>query len=100
MAIDQISGITPTPIVEPKDGTKSDSTQGASFSETISKFIKDVDELQRDAGEAIEKLVSGENVDLHEVMIAVEKAGVSFDLLMEIRKKILEAYHEVMRMQV
>jgi flagellar hook-basal body complex protein FliE len=44
--------------------------------------------------------VSGEAVDLHEVMIAAEKARTSFDLLMEIRNKTVEAYREIMRMQV
>jgi len=45
-------------------------------------------------------MVGGEAVDLHEVMVAVEKAKTSFDLLMEIRNKALDAYREIMRMQV
>jgi flagellar hook-basal body complex protein FliE len=45
-------------------------------------------------------MVVGEEVDLHEVMIAVEKAKTSFDLLMEIRNKTIDAYREIMRMQV
>jgi flagellar hook-basal body complex protein FliE len=48
----------------------------------------------------VERMVGGEAVDLHEVMIAVEKARTSFDLLMEIRNKTIEAYREIMRMQV
>lgn len=100
MAVDQIGNLSSPPYQELKDSSRPAQTEGPSFGETISRFIKDVDEVQRDAGEAIEKLVSGEATDIHEVMIAVEKAGVSFDLLMEIRNKMLEAYHEVMRMQV
>ena len=45
-------------------------------------------------------MVSGEATDLHEVMIAVEKARTSFDLLMEIRNKTIDVYREIMRMQV
>jgi len=44
--------------------------------------------------------VKGEAVDLHDVMVAVEKAKTSFELLMEIRNKTVSAYQELMRMQV
>jgi len=100
LAVDQIGKFTPPLLPEATKAPQQKQPQGASFSDTISKFINDVDQLQRDAGEAIDKLASGESTDLHQVMIAVEKADVSFDLLMEIRNKMLEAYHEIMRMQV
>ena len=72
----------------------------ASFGETLQRAIADVNTLQTEAGKAAEKMVVGEAVDLHEVMIAVEKAKTSFDLLMEIRNKTIDAYREIMRMQV
>jgi flagellar hook-basal body complex protein FliE len=72
----------------------------ASFSETLERAVADVNALQTEAGKAVDKLVVGEAVDLHEVMIAVEKAKTSFDLLMEIRNKALDAYREIMRMTV
>ncbi len=72
----------------------------ASFGETLNQAIADVNSLQSEAGKAVEKMVSGEATDLHEVMIAVEKARTSFDLLMEIRNKTIDVYREIMRMQV
>jgi flagellar hook-basal body complex protein FliE len=72
----------------------------ATFGETLNKAIADVNTLQNEAGKAVDKMVVGEEVDLHEVMIAVEKAKTSFDLLMEIRNKTIDAYREIMRMQV
>ena len=72
----------------------------ASFGETLQRAISDVNTLQNEAGKAVDKMVTGEAVDLHEVMIAVEKARTSFDLLMEIRNKTMAAYREIMRMQV
>jgi flagellar hook-basal body complex protein FliE len=72
----------------------------ASFGETLQRAIADVNNLQTEAGKAVDKMVVGETVDLHEVMIAVEKARTSFDLLMEIRNKTIDAYREIMRMQV
>ena len=46
------------------------------------------------------QFLTGEIENVHDVMIAVEKAGISFEMLMEIRNKMIEAYHELMRMQV
>ena len=73
---------------------------GVSFEETMKKFINDVDSAQKYAGESVEKLMTGEIKDIHDVMIAVQKAGTSFELMMEMRNKMIEAYREVMRMQV
>jgi len=70
------------------------------FEQTLKKFINDVDEAQKFAGESVEKLLTGEIKDIHDVMIAVEKAGTSFELMMEIRNKMIDAYREIMRMQV
>jgi flagellar hook-basal body complex protein FliE len=71
-----------------------------SFGETLSRAINEVNTLQQEAGRAVDQLAKGEQVDLHEVMIAAEKARTSFDLLMEIRNKALDAYRELMRTQV
>ncbi len=71
-----------------------------SFQNVLKEFIKDVNRIQNEAGEAIEKAISGEITDIHDVMIAVEKAKTSFELLMEVRNKMLEAYKELMRLQV
>ena len=72
----------------------------ASFGDTLNQAVADVNGLQQQAGKAVEKMVAGEATDLHEVMIAVQKARTSFDLLMEIRNKTIDVYREIMRMQV
>ncbi|MBP9211686.1 MAG: flagellar hook-basal body complex protein FliE [Bacteroidetes bacterium] len=71
-----------------------------SFGAMLNKAIGDVNSLQSEASKAVESLVTGEAQDLHEVMIAVEKARTSFDLLMEIRNKTVDMYREIMRTQV
>lgn len=71
-----------------------------SFGETLKDFISDVDTLQKESGRAVEKFLTGEIENVHDVMIAAEKAGISFELMMELRNKMIETYHEVMRMQV
>ena len=70
------------------------------FGDLLKNAIKSVEDLQFEAGEAQNKLVAGEAAELHQVMIAAEKAGLSFDLLLEIRKRLLDAYQELIRMPI
>lgn len=56
--------------------------------------------MQHEAGRLEDSVASGENVNIHQAVIAGEKAGLSFRLLMQVRNKMVEAYQEVMRMQV
>ena len=74
--------------------------KNVSFGDTLKNFVNDVNDLQFDADKSVERLLTGEIKDIHDVMIAVEKAGVSFELMMEIRNKMIDAYNEFMRMQV
>ena len=69
---------------------------GKFFSELVSK----VNDIQLQSDKAIQGLASGENKNLHEVMIAVEKSSISLQFMSQVRNKALEAYQEVMRMQV
>ncbi|HUI29747.1 MAG TPA: flagellar hook-basal body complex protein FliE [Candidatus Acidoferrales bacterium] len=71
-----------------------------SFQETLEGFIGNVNDLQNSANDAIDKMASGEAADVHEVMVAVEKAKVSFDLLLQVRNKMLDAYKQIMQMQI
>lgn len=73
---------------------------GQSFGDVLKDSIASVNELQSEAGQAMDSFVAGESTDLHDVMIAVEKARTSFDLLMEVRNKAIDTYRELMRMQV
>ncbi|RJP81657.1 MAG: flagellar hook-basal body complex protein FliE [Candidatus Zixiibacteriota bacterium] len=71
-----------------------------SFKDTLNSFMEEVNSLQQNADESTQKLLSGELESVHQVMMAMEEANTSFQLMMEMRNKILEAYREVMRMQV
>lgn len=100
--MNKISGLTPQPITSQEQSKVQKTTTGKvkSFEETLKGFISDVNNLQQDAGKSVEKLLTGEIKDVHDVMVAVEKAGTSFELMMEIRNKMIDAYREVMRMQI
>lgn len=83
---------------EMKKVSSSSTADGAGkfFSELVSK----VNDIQVQSDKSIQGLASGENKNLHEVTIAVEKASISFQFMTQVRNKALEAYQEVMRMQV
>jgi flagellar hook-basal body complex protein FliE len=71
-----------------------------SFDNMLGQLVQEVNAKQLQAGDAVHGLMSGENVPLHRVMIAAEEASVSFQLMVEVRNKLLESYQELMRMQV
>lgn len=73
---------------------------GKSFSEMLANSISDVNQLQHSANTAMERLATGKTKNLHETMIAVERAEIAFKTMNQIRQKVLDAYKEVMRMQM
>ncbi|MEW6302700.1 MAG: flagellar hook-basal body complex protein FliE [Verrucomicrobiota bacterium] len=71
-----------------------------SFGRVLGEFVQEVNGKQAAAGEAVNGLLSGQGVSLHQAMIAMEEASVSFQLMVEVRNKLLESYQELMRMQI
>jgi flagellar hook-basal body complex protein FliE len=95
-----ISGpLKPTSITPEKTSSEKQSG-GNSFGSTLKDAIHDINKLQNDADKAIAKVQLEDAGSIHEAMIALEKAGISFQVMMQVRNKILDAYQEVMRMQV
>ncbi len=71
-----------------------------SFSDVLKESIQKVTELEKEADKEVEKLAKMESQDIHNTMIAMEKADMTFQMMMQIRNKIISAYEEIMRMQV
>lgn len=76
------------------------SGEAVSFKKVLGNIIKDVDELHKTAVKTTEKMITGELEDVHQVVVAMKEAQISFRLMMEVRNKMVEAYKEVMKMQV
>jgi flagellar hook-basal body complex protein FliE len=74
--------------------------EGDKFSSVLEKVINKVDSDYKEGEKAIQNFVSGKDTNLHSTLISLEKADVSFQLMMKVRGKLMEAYHEVMRTQV
>ncbi|MCP3739089.1 flagellar hook-basal body complex protein FliE [Rossellomorea sp. BNER] len=82
-----------------KNLVKPSETQN-SFSNFLKQSIEEVNNAQLQSDVMTNKLVNGEDIDLHQVMITSQKASITLQATMEVRNKVVEAYQEVMRMQV
>jgi len=99
MEIKGISGIGMSSAF-PLDKSMSTSSVADGAGKFFKELVGKVNDLSQQSDQAIQKLATGENRNLHETMIAVEKASVSFLFMSQVRNKALEAYQEVMRMPV
>jgi flagellar hook-basal body complex protein FliE len=88
------------PLVQQKNEAADTQTKDTSFVDSLRTFIKDVDSSQKESAEMTEKMIKGEPVELHDVMISAEKAKTTFTLMLELRNKFLDLYKETDRMQV
>jgi flagellar hook-basal body complex protein FliE len=70
-----------------------------SFADTLKESITKVDDMQHAADQSVTDLAVGRTKTLHETMISVEQADISFKMLMAVRGKVINAYQEIMRMQ-
>ncbi len=97
MKIDEIG-------IKPQVGTadnKQDNTKAdGSFADILKKSLNEVNELQNRADDSIKSIAEGKMDNMQDAVIAIEKADVSLKLVTEIRNKAIEAYKEIMRMQV
>jgi flagellar hook-basal body complex protein FliE len=104
MAINSISGVggTASAIALPPSlgGTNGDTSAGDSFQKLLGDAIGSLSKLQAEADSSAARLAAGEQVELHEVLLAAERATIAFQLTVQVRNKLIEAYQEVMRMQV
>lgn len=89
---------SPVAILREKELPRSEG--GKSFLQSLNETISKVDNLQKEADNSIKELAVGENKNIHQTMIAIEKAEISFKLMVQFRNKIIDAYQEIMRMQI
>ena len=102
MAINSVSMAIPTITNESTkiNPTVTSADAQQTFANTLKDAISKVNDQQIQSDVMTEKLINGGNVDLHEVMIASQKASITLNATMEVRNKVIEAYQEIMRMSV
>ncbi len=90
--MNELNGLRPRALAQ-KDSTPS-------FKDMLAQALDTVNNLQINADRMAQKLATGEAKDIHEVLMAIEEVNIGLQLTMQIRNKIIEAYQEIMRMQV
>ena len=100
MAISPIGSITTIEPVQPKADVNEAPGSGTSFKEMVKDAVSEVNKLQSQADQSAVKLATGELEDVHRAMIDMQKAKLALDLTIQVRNKVIEAYQEIMRMQV
>jgi flagellar hook-basal body complex protein FliE len=95
--VGKITGDIQQVITEP---SKTAHKGGASFDTALKDALKAVSEVQNNADKAIEDFSKGDVKDIHTVVVAMEKADVSLQTLLQVRTKLLNAYNTIMGMQV
>lgn len=75
-------------------------TPKTSFGDVLKDSIKKVGEIEKEADQEVQKLATMESGDIVNTMMAIEKADMSFQMMMQVRNKIIDAYQEIMKMQV
>lgn len=94
-------GIPPIPEVTATGSAGGAAASGTSgFLDSLKSAIGKVNDAQMDARQAVDALMTGETQDIHRTMVALQEADVSFQLMMQIRNKLVTAYEEIQRMQV
>jgi flagellar hook-basal body complex protein FliE len=91
--LEQLKRINPQPLQSVGSGRDV-------FGEMLGDLVQGVNAKQAASKDTVNALLAGQNVPLHQAMIAMEEASVSFQLMVEVRNKLLESYQELMRMQV
>ena len=98
--VDFETGKFNSPKLEAGFGTTLEGTSSKTFGEFLQDSLAKVNDIQSEANKAIQKLASGESKNIHETMLMVEQAEIAFKTMNQIRTKVLEAYKEIMRMQI
>lgn len=82
------------------DLPKDETLPQANFTEMLSGLLDNVNQLHSESGQIQQAFLAGEPVELHQIMIKAEEAGIATDLLLEIRNKLMTAYNDIMRMPI
>lgn len=92
------------PLQPPSWAVKENASAAPAGDKSFADYLKDslhqVDQMQQRAGEAAMRMAAGDETDIHKTMIAYEKAALALQLTIEVRNKMVEAYQEIMRIQM
>ncbi|MCS7023394.1 MAG: flagellar hook-basal body complex protein FliE [Bryobacteraceae bacterium] len=74
--------------------------QEPSFASILEKALGHVSAMEAESRQKVDRFLRGEEQELHDMMLSVQRASLTFDLFLQVRNKVMQAYQEVMRMQL
>lgn len=99
-ATDDVARAAPATAPGVEGAGSSDGARKTSFSDLVSGLVRDVDAKGKAADTEVRRLMLGETDNIHQSMIAMQESGLAFNLLVEVRNKLVDSYQELMRMAV
>lgn len=96
--LNQLPAVTPLP--GSTGSAASASPDGANFGDLLKQAMQEVNDAQSSSEQEARNLISGTATDMHTAILAVQKADVSFQMMMAVRSKLVDAYRAVMQMQM
>ena len=84
----------------PEISTPSGKSAGGEFASLLESAVNQVESSRQNASESIRQLISGEKEELHNTVLATQKAELQFEMFLQVRNKVVSAYQEIMKMQV
>jgi flagellar hook-basal body complex protein FliE len=99
MIIDTLKGRIPASLPSPTKGDGAAPTDVAGFSDALGKIVGAVESSGADANRAVSGMLTG-TTDVHEAMIALQRADLTLQFSVQIRNKLVQAYQEIMRMPI
>jgi flagellar hook-basal body complex protein FliE len=84
----------------PSLGSAKAPAETGGFLDSLKSAVGKANDVQLQAGQAVDALMTGQSQDIHRTMVALQQADVSFQLMMQIRNKLVTAYEEIQRMQI
>jgi flagellar hook-basal body complex protein FliE len=97
--VNPISSLRILPAESDTGVIESSSSSDPGFHQVLDSAISDIQQLEGEAANQVAGVLEGSGADVHSAMIAVERADLSFQLMMQVRNKIVSAYEEISRMQ-
>ena len=99
MTIDALKGRIPAGLPQVGTGDAAAATDGAGFSDALGRVVQAVESTESQANTAVSGMLSG-TTDVHDAMIALQRADLTLQFSVQIRNKLVQAYNEIMRMPV
>jgi flagellar hook-basal body complex protein FliE len=97
--INPIQGI-PLPVAPELSPTGGAVAPGGAFKSVLENAVRSVEQTRSEATQAVSSFLNGDDVELHSTVLAAQKAELSFEMFLQMRNKVVQAYQEIMRSQI